>query len=99
MISPKSIPLKYTGWKNQHSQVSSKPGRCLHVTEETVRYFDSNKWLWLVMTAVKRSGTTEEYSAFVIRKDSEGVFLLYGNIYARSIIISEMLIGVPEINI
>lgn len=41
----------------------------------------------------------EEYSAFVIRKDSEGVFLLYGNIYARSIIISEMLIGVPEINI
>jgi hypothetical protein len=27
------------------------------------------------MTAVKRSGTTEEYSAFVIRKDSEGVFL------------------------
>ena len=38
-------------------------------------------------------------SAFVIRKDSEGVFLLYGNIYARSIIISEMLIGVPEINI
>ena len=76
MISPRSIPLKYTGWKNQHSQVSSKPGRCLHVTEETVRYFDSNKWLWLVMTAVKRSGTTEEYSAFVIRKDSEGVFLL-----------------------
>ena len=75
MISPRSIPLKYTGWKNQHSQVSSKPGRCLHVTEETVRYFDSNKWLWLVMTAVKRSGTTEEYSAFVIRKDSEGVFL------------------------
>lgn len=99
MISPRSIPLKYTGWKNQHSQVSSKPGRCLHVTEETVRYFDSNKWLWLVMTAVKRSGTTEEYSAFVIRKDSEGVFLLYGNIHARSIIISEMLIGVPEINI
>ena len=41
----------------------------------------------------------EEYSAFVIRKDSEGVFLLYGNIYARSIIISEMPIGVPEINI
>lgn len=41
----------------------------------------------------------EEYSAFVIRKDSEGVFLLYGNIYAKSIIISEMLIGVPEINI
>ena len=41
----------------------------------------------------------EEYSAFVIRKDSEGVFLLYGNIHARSIIISEMLIGVPEINI
>lgn len=41
----------------------------------------------------------EGYSAFVIRKDSEGVFLLYGNIYARSIIISEMLIGVPEINI
>ena len=75
MISPRSIPLKYTGWKNQHSQVSSKLGRCLHVTEETVRYFDSNKWLWLVMTAVKRSGTTEEYSAFVIRKDSEGVFL------------------------
>ena len=75
MISPRSIPLKYTGWKNQHGQVSSKPGRCLHVTEETVRYFDSNKWLWLVMTAVKRSGTTEEYSAFVIRKDSEGVFL------------------------
>jgi hypothetical protein len=68
-------PAEYTGWKNQHSQVSSKPGRCLHVTEETVRYFDSNKWLWLVMTAVKRSGTTEEYSAFVIRKDSEGVFL------------------------
>ncbi len=77
MISPRSIPLKYTGWKNQHSQVSSKPGRCLHVTEETVRYFDSNKWLWLVMTAVKRSGTTEEYSAFVIRKDSEGVFFIY----------------------
>ena len=60
MISPRSIPLKYTGWKNQHSQVSSKPGRCLHVTEETVRYFDSNKWLWLVMTAVKRSGTKVE---------------------------------------
>ena len=39
-----------------------------------VRYFDSNKWLWLVMTAIKRSGTTEEYSAFVIRKDSRGFF-------------------------
>ena len=51
-----------------------------------------------MINAVIQSGTTED-SAFVIRKDSEGVFLLYGNIYARSIIISEMLIGVPEINI
>ena len=60
---------------------------------------DSVEWLQVVIAAVIQSGTTEEYSAFVIRKDSEGVFLLYGNIYARSIIISEMLIGVPEINI
>ena len=53
-----------------------------------------------MINAVIQSGTTEDKSAFVIRKDSEGVFLLYGNIYyARSIIISEMLIGVPEINI
>ena len=52
-----------------------------------------------MINAVIQSGTTEDRSAFVIRKDSEGAFLLYGNIYARSIIISEMLIGVPEINI
>ena len=52
-----------------------------------------------MINAVIQSGTTEDKSAFVIRKDSRGVFLLYGNIYARSIIISEMLIGVPEINI
>ena len=52
-----------------------------------------------MINAVIQSGTTEDKSAFVIRKDSEGVFLLFGNIYARSIIISEMLIGVPEINI
>ena len=75
----------------------SKLGRSLHVTEETV-YRDSNKRSYLVIDMVIQSGTTE-HSAFVIRKDSEGVFLLYGNIYARSIIISEMLIGVPEINI
>ena len=36
---------------------------------------DSNEWLQLVIIAVIQSGTTEEYSAFVIRKDSEGVFL------------------------
>ena len=52
-----------------------------------------------MINAVIQSGTTEDKSAFVIRKDSEGGFLLYGNIHARSIIISEMLIGVPEINI
>ena len=75
----------------------SKLGRSLHVTEETV-YRDSNKRSYLVIDMVIQSGTTE-HSAFVIRKDSKGVFLLYGNIYARSIIISEMLIGVPEINI
>ena len=46
-----------------------------------------------MINAVIQSGTTEDKSAFVIRKDSEGVFLLYGKI------ISEMLIGVPEINI
>ena len=60
---------------------------------------DSDERLSLVINAVIQRGTTEDKSAFVIRKDSEGVFLLYGNIYARSIIISEMLIGVPEINI
>ena len=43
-----------------------------------------------MINAVIQSGTTEDKSAFVIRKDNEGVFLLYGNIYARSIIISEM---------
>ena len=36
---------------------------------------DSDEWLQLVIAAVIQSGTTEEYSAFVIRKDSEGVFL------------------------
>ena len=52
-----------------------------------------------MINEVTQSGTTEDKAACVIRKESEGVFLLYGNIYARSIIISEMLIGVPEINI
>ena len=51
----------------------SKPGRSLHVTEETV-YRDSNKRSYLVIDMVIQSGTTE-HSAFVIRMDNKGVFL------------------------
>ena len=65
MISPGSIPLN----KNKYF---SKLGRSLHVTEEAV-YIDSSKRLYLVIDIVIQSGTTE-HSAFVIRKDSKGVF-------------------------
>ena len=51
----------------------SKLGRSLHVTEEAV-YTDSSKGLYLVINMIIQSGTTEN-SAFVIRKDSKGVFL------------------------
>ena len=36
---------------------------------------DSVEWLQVVIAAVIQSGTTEEYSAFVIRMDNRGVFL------------------------
>ena len=88
VISPGSIPLK--------SIVSRD---VVFTLQEKLFGLDSVKRLYLVTGIIIQSGTTEDKSAFVIRKDSEGVFLLYGNIYARSIIISEMLIGVPEINI
>ena len=64
MISPGSIPL--------NSKNLSKLGRSLHVTEEAV-YTDSSKRLYLVINIIIQSGTTEN-SAFVIRKDSKGVF-------------------------
>ena len=51
----------------------SKLGRSLHVTEEAV-YTDSSKGSYLVIDMIIQSGTTED-SAFVIRKDSRGVFL------------------------
>ena len=50
----------------------SKLGRSLHVTEEAV-YTDSSKRSYLVINMIIQSGTTEN-SAFVIRKDSKGVF-------------------------
>ena len=52
----------------------SKLGRSLHVTEEAV-YTDSSKRSYLVINMIIQSGTTEN-SAFVIRKDSKGVFFV-----------------------
>ena len=54
----------------------SKLGRSLHVTEEAV-YTDSSKGSYLVINMIMQSGTTEN-SAFVIRKDSKGVFYVIG---------------------
>ena len=54
----------------------SKLGRSLHVTEEAV-YTDSSKGSYLVINMIIQSGTTEN-SAFVIRKDSKGVFYVIG---------------------
>ena len=54
----------------------SKLGRSLHVTEEAV-YTDSSKRSYLVINMIIQSGTTEN-SAFVIRKDSKGVFYVIG---------------------